>query len=109
MSQIDIKEIFKEWPEEWRNPADYNSDLEEVTGKQTYKGKQKKGEVKSMEKHPESKKRPASQSEPTSHHIKKRKATREPYEPKLSTKDYDQITTLVQETSEGSMTTIVTS
>lgn len=108
MSQMDIEEILKEWPEEWRNPTDNNSDSEEVTGKQTEKGKQKQGEGKSMKKQLESEKRPASQDDPTSHQKKKRKATREPYEPKLNLEDYKHIVTSVQETLEGSMTAIVT-
>ena len=80
MSHMDNEEILKEWLEEWRNPADNNSDSEKVTGKQTYKGKQKQGEGKSTKKRPKSKERPTSQSEPTLHHRKKRKVVREPYE-----------------------------
>ena len=50
MSQMDIEKILKEWPKEWRNPANNNSDLEEVTRKNTDKGKHKQDEGKSMEK-----------------------------------------------------------
>ena len=109
LSQADIEEIIKEWSDEWRNPNDIHSDSEQDSDKEVNKGKQKLGEGKGKEKQSESEKRPASQDETTSHHRKKRKATRDPYEPKLNPKDYDHITTSVQETLEGSMTAIVTS
>ena len=43
------------------------------------------------------------------HAKKKRKVVREPYDPELSSVDYEHIATFVQETLEGSMTAIVTS
>jgi hypothetical protein len=108
MSQMDIEEILKEWPEEWRNPVDSSSNSEDITHRHTDKGKNKQVEGKSTENHPEAKKRPALQSEATPHARKKRKAIRRPYEPKLSTKDCEHITTSVQETMKESMTVIVT-
>ena len=101
MTQVDIEEIIKEWPKEWITLDVNRSDSEEDNDKETYKGKKKIAEDKGKEKQSEFKKRPASQDEPTSHHKKKRKATREPYEPKLSSKDYDHIATSVQDTLEG--------
>lgn len=46
MSQMDIEEIIKEWPEEWRNSGDIHSDSEEGTDKETDKGKHKLDEGK---------------------------------------------------------------
>ena len=43
------------------------------------------------------------------HARKKRNAVREPYDPQLSTTDYEHIATSIQETLEGSMTAIMTS
>ena len=109
MSQVDIEEILKEWPEEWWNPTDIHSDLEEGTDKEVDKGKQKQGEGKGKEKQLESEKRLASEDEPTSHQKEKRKAIKDPYEPKLNPKDYNHISTSVQDILEESITTIVTS
>lgn len=50
MSHQDIKEILKEWPEEWWNPIDSGSDSEDVTHRHTDKGKNKMDEGKSTEK-----------------------------------------------------------
>ena len=55
------------------------------------------------------KKRKASQEEPGPHARKKRKDSREPYDPQLSSVDYEHIASYVQETLEGSMTAIMTS
>ena len=77
--------------------------------KETDKGENKLGEDKGKEKQSESEKRSTLQDEPISHARKKRKAIREPYEPQLSSEDYDHIATSVQETLEGSMTAIMTS
>ena len=57
----------------------------------------------------ESKKRSASQDEPSLHVRKKRKVVKETYEPQLSSEDYEHIATSVQETLEGSMPAIMTS
>ena len=109
MVQVDIKEIIKEWLEEWRNPIVNHSDSNEGRDREKSKGKNKIGEDKGKEKQPDSEKRSASQDEPNSHARKKRKAIREPYEPQLSSEHYEHITTSSQETLGGSMTMIVTS
>ena len=106
---MDIEEIMKEWPKEWHNFVDSSSDSKDVTRRHTYKGKNKLDEGKSTKKMPATKKRLALQIKPTPHARKKRKVVKPPYKPKLSIEDYEQIATLVQETMEESMTTIVTS
>ena len=100
---------MKEWPEEWQNVIDSSSNSEDVTRRLTNKGKNKSDEGKSTEKPPKTEKRPAPQSEPKAHARKKRKATKEPSDTILSMEDCEHIATLVQETMEESITTIVTS
>lgn len=108
MVQVDIEEIIKEWPEEWRNPDVNLSESDEGNDEEKAKGKKKLGEDKGKEKQSESEKRLASQDKPISHARKKRNVVREPYEPQLSLEDYEHIMTSVQDTLEGSMTAIVT-
>ena len=81
---MDIEEIIKEWPEEWRNPDVNRSDSDEGSNRETTKGKNKISEDKGKEKQSESEKRSTSQDEPSSHARKKRKVVGEPYEPWLS-------------------------
>ena len=69
----------------------------------------KENELKSTKKPPETEKQLAPQSEPKAHAKKKRKATKDPNDPILSTKDYEHIATSVKETMEESVTAIVTS
>lgn len=111
MEQQDIKEIIKEWLEEWRNPPENLSnpedDPETKKDKEKDKGKEKIGEQKKTE--PVGEKRPTLQDELTMHLRKKRKAYREPYDPKLNSTDNEHVATSVQECLEGLMTTIVTS
>ena len=48
------------------------------------------------------------QEEFGSHARKKRKASREPYDPQLGSVDYEHSVSFIQETLEGTMTTIMT-
>ena len=105
MEQQDVEEIIKEWSEEWKNPAVDISDSDEEKEKE--KGKEKIGEKKKKEHTRE--KRKTSQAEPQPHKRPNMKAHKKPTTPQLGSDDYDNIATCVQETLEGSMTTIVIS
>lgn len=107
MEKQDIEEITKGWPEEWRNPAEDISDSQEdlETGKD--KGKEKFGDKKKKE--PVGEKRKGSQEELMPQKRQKRKAHKPPSDAQLGVVDYEGIAYHVQDTLEGSMTTIISS
>ena len=111
MEQQDIKEIIKEWLEEWRNPteaiSDSDEDLEIGKDKEKEKGKEKIREKKKKEHTGE--KRKALQEEPTPYKRQKMKAQRHTETPQLGKDDYDNIGNYMQESLEESMTVIVSS
>lgn len=109
MVQSDIEEIIKEWPEEWRSLDINLSESDEDSDKEKAKSKEIVGKDKGKGKQSESEKRSTSQEEPILHATKKRKVGKEPYDPQLSTVDYEHIAPSIQETFEGSMNAIVTS
>lgn len=115
MDQLDIEEIIKEWPEEWRNPLEdlnyLEEDPEKKKEKEEEKGKGKENLGEKRKKEPAGEKRPASQEEKTSRKKFKQKVSIDPYDPNpmLNSSDYEGIATSMHESLEESMTAIVTS